>query len=68
MKDKKTFPTPNPNSDENLIKVKSCGICGSDTHLYETDEGVYNLFRFNRELPCIIGHDSSGIVEKQGAM
>ena len=62
----KDIPTPNPNSDEILIKVKSCGICGSDTHLYETDEEGYIIFSGLTKLPCIIGHEFSGIVEKTG--
>ena len=63
----KDIPTPNPNSDEVLIKVKSCGICGSDTHLYETDEEGYIIFSGLTKLPCIIGHEFSGIVEKAGS-
>ncbi|MDO8140813.1 MAG: scyllo-inosose 3-dehydrogenase [Candidatus Brocadiales bacterium] len=62
----KDVPTPNPTDDEVLIKVKSCGICGSDTHLYETDEEGYVIFSGLTKLPCIIGHEFSGIVEKAG--
>ncbi|HHT9137092.1 MAG TPA: scyllo-inosose 3-dehydrogenase [Candidatus Wunengus sp. YC60] len=62
----KDVPTPNPTDDEVLIKVKSCGICGSDTHLYETDEEGYIIFSGLTKLPCIIGHEFSGIVEKAG--
>ncbi|MBI2472548.1 MAG: alcohol dehydrogenase catalytic domain-containing protein [Planctomycetes bacterium] len=62
----KDVPTPNPADDEVLIKVKSCGICGSDTHLYETDEEGYVIFSGLTKLPCIIGHEFSGIVEKAG--
>lgn len=59
-------PTPNPADDEVLIKVKSCGICGSDTHLYETDKEGYIIFSGLTKLPCIIGHEFSGIIEKAG--
>jgi threonine dehydrogenase-like Zn-dependent dehydrogenase len=62
----KDVPTPDPADDEVLIKVKSCGICGSDTHLYETDEEGYIIFSGLTKLPCIIGHEFSGIVEKAG--
>lgn len=31
----KEVSTPNLDDDEVLIRVKACGICGSDTHLYE---------------------------------
>ncbi len=63
----KDVPTPNPRDDEVLIKVKTCGICGSDTHLYETDEEGYIIFSGLTKLPCIIGHEFSGIVEKVGS-
>lgn len=62
----KDVPTPNPNGDEVLIRVKICGICGSDTHLYETDEEGYIIFSGLTKLPSIIGHEFSGIVEKVG--
>lgn len=62
----KDVPTPNIESDEILIRVKRCGICGSDTHLYETDKDGYIIFSGPVKLPCIIGHEYSGIVEKAG--
>lgn len=49
-----------------LIKVKSCGICGSDTHLYETDSEGYILFSGLTKLPCIVGHEFSGVIEAAG--
>ncbi len=63
----KDVPTPNLHDDEVLIKVKTCGVCGSDTHLYETDEEGYIIFSGLTKLPCIIGHEFSGIVEKTGS-
>lgn len=60
-------PTPNPHDDEVLIRVKSCGICGSDTHLYETDGEGYIIFSGLTKLPCILGHEFSGIVEEVGS-
>lgn len=62
----KEVPTPNINDDEVLIRVKACGICGSDTHLYETDEEGYIIFSGLVKLPCILGHEFSGVVEKIG--
>ncbi len=58
---------PQIQSDEVLIKVKSCGICGSDTHLYETDKDGYIIFSGLTKLPCTAGHEFSGIVEKTGS-
>lgn len=59
-------PSPDIEDDEILIRVKACGICGSDTHLYETDEDGYILFSGLTKLPCILGHEFSGVVEKTG--
>jgi scyllo-inosose 3-dehydrogenase len=59
-------PTPDINDDEVLIRVKSCGLCGSDTHLYETDSEGYIIFSGLTKLPCILGHEFSGVVEKTG--
>lgn len=63
----KDAPVPNLQDDEALIRVKSCGICGSDTHLYETDEEGYIIFSGLSKFPCIIGHEFSGVVEKTGS-
>jgi threonine dehydrogenase-like Zn-dependent dehydrogenase len=60
-------PTPNLLDDEVLVRVKTCGICGSDTHLYETDEEGYIIFSGLTKFPCIPGHEFSGIVEKTGS-
>lgn len=62
----KDVSVPNLQDDEILVRVKSCGICGSDTHLYETDKDGYIIFSGVTELPRIIGHELSGIVEKTG--
>ncbi len=63
----KDIPSPDPGDDEVLIRIKTCGICGSDTHLYETDGDGYIIFSGLTKLPCIIGHEFSGIVEKAGS-
>lgn len=61
------IPVPDLGPDDLLIRVKSCGICGSDTHLYETDHQGYIIFSGPVRLPCVIGHEYSGIVEKVGS-
>ncbi len=53
--------------DEVLIRVRVCGVCGSDTHLYEKDEEGYIKFSGLVKLPCILGHEFSGVVEKAGS-
>lgn len=51
--------TPELKSDEVLIRIKSCGICGSDVHGYDGSTG-------RRRPPVIMGHEASGIIEKIG--
>ncbi len=62
----KNVPVPEVKDDEVLIRVKSCGICGSDTHVYETNEEGYIIFSGLTKLPCILGHEFAGVVEKIG--
>ncbi|MCD6408109.1 NAD(P)-dependent alcohol dehydrogenase, partial [bacterium] len=50
------------NDDEVLIRIKSVGVCGSDIHYYK--EGRIGDFIVKE--PLILGHESSGIVEKVG--
>ncbi|MEK6776015.1 MAG: scyllo-inosose 3-dehydrogenase [bacterium] len=63
----KDVPVPDIRDDEVLIRVKACGICGSDTHLYETDHEGYIIFSGLTKLPCILGHEFSGVIEKTGS-
>jgi len=43
-----------------LIKVKACGICGSDVHGYDGTTG-------RRIPPLVMGHEAAGVVVKIGA-
>lgn len=61
------IPVPDMKDDEVLIRVKACGICGSDTHIYETDDEGYIIFSGLTRMPCILGHEFSGVVEKAGS-
>jgi len=58
---------PVPGPDEVLIRVKACGICGSDIHFYETDADGYMLYPGLTKFPTIIGHEFSGVVEEVGS-
>ena len=51
-------PVPGLESKEVLIKVNSCGICGTDVHIYEGN--------FPANFPLIPGHEFSGIIEDKG--
>jgi len=53
------FPDPVPGDDEVLIRVKACGICGSDVHGFTGKTG-------RRIPPLIMGHEAAGIVEGSG--
>jgi threonine dehydrogenase-like Zn-dependent dehydrogenase len=59
-------PTPVVRDDEVLVRVLYCGICGSDTHTYETDGDGYIIFSGSTKLPCILGHELSGEVVEVG--
>src|SRR5205814_4131797 len=51
-------PTPRPKTEEVLIKVAACGVCHSDLHVAKGE------LKF--PLPCVLGHEISGIVEEIG--
>lgn len=51
---------------EVLIKVKSCGICGSDVHMAQSDEEGYIWYPGLTAFPCTLGHEFSGTVAKAG--
>lgn len=53
------FPEPIPREDEVLVRVKVCGICGSDVHGMDGSTG-------RRIPPIIMGHEASGVIEKTG--
>ena len=54
------FPDPEISSNEVLIRVKACGICGSDIHGMDGSTG-------RRKPPLIMGHEAAGIIETVGA-
>jgi L-iditol 2-dehydrogenase len=48
-----SFPDPTPGEDEVLLRVRACGICGSDIHGWDGSTG-------RRRPPLIMGHEASG--------
>jgi 2-desacetyl-2-hydroxyethyl bacteriochlorophyllide A dehydrogenase len=54
----KDVPVPQPSSNEVLIKVKFCGICGTDIKLFHGD--------YTAKMPVILGHEYSGEIVKVG--
>lgn len=54
------IPDPQPGPDEVLVRVRACGICGSDVHGYDGSSG-------RRIPPLVMGHEASGVVAGLGA-
>ena len=48
-----------------LVKVKSCGICGSDLHMYKLGLFIDNLCKTSTAGP-IPGHELCGVIEEVG--
>ncbi len=51
-------PIPEIADHEALIRVKAVGICGTDAHIWSG--------HVSTEIPVIVGHEFSGVVEKIG--
>ena len=47
-----------PRADEVLLKTMATGVCHSDFHFVE---GLWTM-----PMPCVLGHEGAGIVEKVG--
>jgi threonine dehydrogenase-like Zn-dependent dehydrogenase len=60
----KEIPKIKPN--EVLIKVKRCGICGSDVHMAQSDENGYIFYPGLTAFPVTLGHEFSGEIVKVG--
>lgn len=52
------IPVPRPKVDEVLVKVSACGVCHSDLHVAKGE------LKF--PMPCVLGHEISGVVEETG--
>lgn len=53
---------PHLNPDEVLIQVMACGVCGSDVHIFEGNQGSAATVP-----PLIPGHEFSGVVTDVGS-
>ncbi len=54
------LPEPAIGPGDILVRVKACGICGSDVHGYDGSTG-------RRIPPVVMGHEASGVVAATGA-
>ena len=52
-------PRPEPGPHDVLVRVRACGICGSDVHGYDGSSG-------RRIPPIVMGHEAAGVVEAVG--
>ncbi len=62
----KEVPTPKAGPGQLVLRVKACGVCGSDVHFYETDPDGYILYPGLTKFPVIIGHEFAGEVAEVG--
>ena len=53
------MPMPEIGDDEVLVRVRACGICGSDIHGYDGSTG-------RRIPPLVMGHEAAGVIEHVG--
>jgi len=53
-------PIPHIGPDDVLVRVAYVGICGSDPHIH------HNKVSYKVNVPLILGHEFSGIIEKRG--
>ena len=52
-------PDPLPSPGEVVVRVKACGICGSDIHGFDGSTG-------RRIPPLIMGHEAAGVIHAAG--
>ncbi len=55
----KDVPKPEYKEDQVLIRIEAVGICGTDVHIYEG--------KCDTNIPVIVGHEFSGVVEEIGS-
>ena len=60
------YDVPEPGPGQVLIKIKACGICGSDVHMAQPKDDGYIFYPGLTGFPCILGHELSGTVVKGG--
>lgn len=56
------YKIPEVKAHDVLIKVKACGVCGTDVHIYEGDKGAAEV-----TFPTILGHEFSGVIAEVGS-
>lgn len=59
--DLKDSPLPALKANEVLVKTMSCGVCGTDVHIYHGGKGSADVTP-----PVVLGHEFAGVVEAVG--
>ena len=54
----KEVPEPSPKTDQVLVKVAACGLCGTDVKLYKGE--------YSGKIPVILGHEFAGEIVEVG--
>jgi len=52
------IPVPALRDNDVLVKVKACGVCGTDLHIHEGE--------FLAKFPLVPGHETVGVVAAVG--
>ncbi|MEO0677143.1 MAG: alcohol dehydrogenase catalytic domain-containing protein, partial [Pseudomonadota bacterium] len=58
-----TYPVPEIEPSDVLIRVKATGICGTDIHIWNWDEWAASTV----PVPMITGHEFAGEIVDMGA-
>ena len=56
------YPMPKVGDNQVLLRVKACGVCGTDVHIHAGAQGATDC-----EPPVILGHEFAGEVVEIGA-
>jgi len=57
---------PKCGPEDVLIEVKTCGICGSDVHMLQSDKDGYIFYPGLTAFPCTLGHEFAGKIVEAG--
>lgn len=62
-----TTEDPRPGPEEVLVRIRVCGVCGSDRSMVRSDAEGYMMYPGYTGLPVIPGHEFSGEVVEAGS-
>ncbi|MGH2451244.1 MAG: zinc-binding dehydrogenase [Candidatus Limnocylindria bacterium] len=59
----KEYPVPEPEPGAIIVRTTVANVCGSDLHQWR---GEFDLVKFGRPMPQILGHEMTGTVHRLG--